>query len=90
MKVKVMRKHIQKGKKESTNSCPIALALREKFKLPKDNVSVDEFGVTLYFDKNNKYEGDSAYYEMRRGSRFINRFDNGKPVRPCTVELALA
>lgn len=79
MKVKVMRKHIQKGKKESPSSCPIALALREKFKLPKDVVVVDNDYVNL----------NSVRYRLRRGSRFINRFDSGKPVQPCTVELAL-
>jgi len=74
MKVQVMKKHIKNGKKENSKRCPVALALREQgFK----NVEVDATCVHI----------DDEYYEVRRGSRFISRFDEGLPVKPTIIEL---
>lgn len=85
MKVKVTRKHISKGRKGDSESCPIALALRDKFNLSRGLVNVYESSVVI--DNEDDIEGDEEYYFIRRGQRFIQRFDKGLPVKPCTVEL---
>jgi hypothetical protein len=74
MKVKVTKTHIMNGKKENAKRCPLALALREQgFK----NVSVADRSVQIGGD----------FYDVRRGMRFINRFDEGLPVKPTIIEL---
>jgi len=76
MKIRVTRKFINKGKKKSVESCPIALAIKDRF--PGQYVKVYSDSAII---------GD-ARYNLRRGMRFVERFDAGKSVRPVTVELS--
>lgn len=77
MKIKVTRKDIKKGKKGDVSFCPIALAVARKFNLDAEKVQVDGNGVII----------DDMYYMLRRGFNFVDRFDEGLPVKPCTIEL---
>lgn len=74
MKVKVTAKHIAKGLSGSTQYCPVALALKEK-----------GFENAFVFETYAVVKG--AYHYFRRGTKFIKDFDEGKKVKPCTIEL---
>lgn len=74
MKIKVERRHIQKGKRADCYKCPVALALKEA---GYKGVEVGDGFV----------EFDGITYNMRRGTRFIRRFDNNLSVKPTTIEL---
>lgn len=77
MKIKITKKHIKNGIPCTSDLCPVALALFDKgFK----EVCVQEDSV----------ETDTAFFSIRRGRAFINRFDNELPVKPCTIELTYA
>lgn len=74
MKVKVLKKHIVNGEPEDGSSCAVALALKDK---GFNDVVVGTNEVLL----------DGESYSIRRGQRFITKFDAGLPVKPCTIEL---
>lgn len=68
--IKVTKKHIQKGGKYY-NDCPVALAIKDVF--PDKTVSVD--GMYIFVTpKNIKCP--------RSVSRFVNRYDDEKSVKP--------
>lgn len=75
MKVKVTAKHIANGKPKSVTMCPVALALKEIF----SKVAVYENYALI----------NRTYHYFRRGTQFIKNFDEGKKVKPCTIELEL-
>jgi hypothetical protein len=74
MKIRVMRKHIQAGNLEDERLCPVALALKEK---GYSSVRVLNDHVFIAGDR----------YNIRRGQRFIHRFDEGLSVKPTVIEL---
>jgi hypothetical protein len=72
MKIHVRRRHIEKGKAGKSSKCPIALACRECLG-GRGGIAV------LYFS----LRAGCDYYTLpRTATRFISRFDSGKPVKP--------
>lgn len=75
-KLYVRKKHIAKGKPGSNTQCPIALAAKDHFKKSR-GVSV---GGMIRVGRD--------WYDMtRRGYLFMDNFDNGRPVKPFSMEL---
>jgi hypothetical protein len=77
MKFCVTRKHIKSGQCKSVYYCPLALAIKE-----------EGFSPVMVYD-NYAVIGHRTY-DIRRGIRFINKFDRGLPVKPSTFELVPA
>lgn len=69
-KITVTAEHIKLGEPFTAEYCPIALALREKF---KDAVIVGSSGYDI---------GTHRYPLPTRAKRFVSKFDQGKPVAP--------
>lgn len=101
MQIKVMQKHIDKGKQNTTNTCAIALALVDEFGLnlqevkdaheydaDKDYVSVSE--DTIMVRKTNGFSFTFKWTEKIPAAikRFIDKFDdNKKSVKPFVFKL---
>lgn len=73
--IPVKQKHIKKGQVSDTQCCPIALALKEKFKTRLVVVG-GEYALIK-----------GVRYNLRRGANFIKRFDSGLMVKPFTAIL---
>ncbi len=74
-KIFVTKKHIKKGKRRKMLSCPIALALKQKFKDQEPEVSSEE--VALWSN------GDQQFYTLpQKAQKFVEDFDEGKKVKP--------
>jgi hypothetical protein len=78
MKIKVQRRHIRDGVQWDWSACPIALAITEV--LGVGDVSVGQ-GVFRC--------GNTNFGTSRRAERFIERFDDGKAVKPFVFELKI-
>lgn len=76
MMIHVKRSHINQGRPGRCNECPIALALKAKFKV--DDVHVD--GDALYV-------GEMTYSTPVKVLRFIERFDDSKTVKPFSFQM---
>lgn len=76
--IKVKQKHITEARLKTngrfcpSKHCPIALALKEHFEC--NSVTVGGGSIC--------YVGNSIVILPRSCTRFINRFDNKKPVKP--------
>lgn len=75
MKISVTRKDIEKGIKENSKQCAIALAVRRASR--SKNVSVGI--IAIYINKKHYSLPDEAY-------DFMCAFDKGKLVKPLTFE----
>lgn len=74
--VKVTQKHIRNGSMREGSSCPIALGLHDcGFK----DVAVGYFTWQI--------PGGRIFKLSQSATKFIARFDNGKPVHPATFRL---
>ena len=71
LRVNITWAHIRDGIPGSACDCPIALALKDS--LLTDSVKVDSDGIYV---NNRKFDVD------KKDLKFIDRFDNGKRVRP--------
>lgn len=75
MRIHITSEHIRRGKRRNTISCPIALALKEKY--------YDAY-VATNFMQIREQKGD--YWQKLRYSRavktFIQKFDAGEEVSP--------
>ena len=81
--IQVTEDHIKKGKRQSSHSCPIAIALKEQ---QKEFISTS-VGVR-YFDLSTKTH--SYYGRMsKRAAQFVISFDNGLKVLPRRFRLAV-
>lgn len=81
MKVEITKSLIKRGERASCVDCPVALAINKTFKL--HHASVDN-GCAMAVDKNNK----TIYFKLpKKAKNFIERFDDGKRVKPFTFEL---
>jgi hypothetical protein len=71
LRVRVLKRHILKGIPASVCSCPIALAVRE--------VGTQKKKVSVTFE----IQVGKKYYDLPTvANRFINKFDDGEPVKP--------
>ena len=70
MKLKITKKHIKEGKKKNYLSCPIAVALQERF-ANIVRVLGTECGIGMYW-----------YPLPLEAQNFIKKFDAGKKVVP--------
>jgi len=81
IKIRVLKKHINKGEYRSSERCPIALALEDsglKFARVSD--------LELQFE----YKGEShSINPTNRVMTFINRFDDRLDVKPFTFNLPI-
>jgi hypothetical protein len=79
MLIEVTEKHIKKGRIFDADFCPIAFAIRDK---GFDNVAVFSNEVDL---------GLKEYKPLPRSAqRFVQAFDNRKPVKPFNFKLETA
>lgn len=81
IKIKVTQKHINNGISGDETSCPIALSLKTKQKKPAFVSEGDIIKIG-----NRDYVGIDKK-EVRRISRFIERFDDGCKVKPTTFKI---
>lgn len=79
----IKQRHIDNREPESTNSCPIALALMEQFDATEVSVDSDEIEFRI----------NGHLFDFKKVPnqicRFIERFDEGKKVRPTKLVLKL-
>lgn len=76
--VSVTKNDIKNGERYCSNGCPIALALKRKFNIKKNNyISVGSF---IWLSE--KSEGDGSYTHTKRSMLFMNSFDAGLKVKP--------
>lgn len=80
MKIDVTQAHIDAGKKGSTVSCPIALAINEQLK-PFPLALVTKSGDAAFLEF-----GEYCIRSVRAGW-FIHKFDKGLPVQPFTLNI---
>ena len=79
MRIKVEQKHIDKGVPMGQDSCPVALALKDKgFR----DIRVMSFGTYV----NSGYDDERFWFHSAETSEFISNFDNKRPVRPFGFE----
>ena len=77
--VRVLRRHIKKGNKDTITMCPIALALKDMgFNLPR------VYACGSIRHTRNTY---AEYNTMV--ANFIDSFDSGKPVSPFSFKLRI-
>lgn len=100
MKVKVLQHHIDEGQKGESNTCAIALAVKEQFPLKEDEkvaVHYKEVIVTAPPDEwcaaCNTSDGHGTEVVRGRaelpqeGRQFIQNFDSHESVEPMELEL---
>lgn len=90
--VEVTEEDIKNGDRWRAQSCPLALALYRQY--PRDNNGARWLvGIldVLAWDREafNRGQSSSRLVLSKAATRFIKRFDNGKPVKPATFRLAL-
>lgn len=71
--LKVGAKDIENGIREDPRNCPIAIAVRKKFKI------FDEDDVSVAWSVRIK---DTRYSLTNRANIFVGMFDTGKKVKP--------
>jgi hypothetical protein len=71
-KITVTAADIQNGVREDGNCCAIALAARRVFHSRVEEIAVEEW-LTV---------GARTFTLPKNAIRFMDRFDNGQPVRP--------
>lgn len=84
-RVMITRHHINRGKPEDGNSCPIALALQSR-----RDVSYVEVGggVAEIWGKTKRGATPVRTFKLPLSARnFIDRFDMGRPVEPFSFTL---
>jgi ribosomal protein S8E len=87
MNVRVTRANINHGEQSQPNNCPIARALKNRFKSKLTKVSVLADSAIVELRENNK----TAVYKSQmpsEGTKFVKTFDRGLPVIPLTLALA--
>jgi hypothetical protein len=77
--IRVTQRHIKKGKSNKPKSCPIALALKERFHRP---VKVGADKVEVNYDY-----GQIVYYLPDEATQFVYNFDGGYKVKPFSFQL---
>lgn len=81
MKIEVTKVDIKNGKRNKFNTCPVALAFRRKTK--RKRVIVKSNAI---YDGNGRH---TLCFLPKKAGRFIERFDNGKSVRPISFYVVL-
>lgn len=76
IKISITKAHIRDGVPGNECDCPIALALKDA--LLTNDVAVNPDGMRV---NNRTFSAD------KKDRRFIERFDNGKPVKPYSFEI---
>ena len=77
-KITVTRRDIERGKKGSPNSCPVALAVK---RLGHKNVGVGLCSIS--------WSGMPVAIMSMTAQYFIERFDSGKPVKPFSFTVSV-
>lgn len=77
MKIEVTQKHIDYGKRWSTKSCPVALAIAE--------ATGSRVRISPY--RNIVHAMRQVLNIPEEATRFMDKFDVGLPVEPMTFEL---
>ena len=73
MKVRILKRHIEKGQRHNAAKCPIALALGDGWHVGYDSA-----------DRESTQEEHSLTAAARA---FIHNFDTGEPVKPGWIEV---
>jgi lysophospholipid acyltransferase (LPLAT)-like uncharacterized protein len=83
MIIQVTQKDIDKGLKSTCYYCPVALAFKRKIK------SEIPCGVAVNAKNIHHFHGKSwdRYNLPKEAKKFIQRFDNDKPVKPFSFEI---
>lgn len=79
-RIKISKKHIEKGEPGNPQSCPIACAILDRQYV--DRVDVDGEYITIE-DSN----GGHVYAMPARASNFVMKFDDGEEVHPFSFKL---
>ena len=75
MKISVTQEDIDKGKREDSCVCPIALAVRR------------QTGRLFHIDDTNADDGYDTIQLPIKARQFVRSYDNGNPVEPFEFEL---
>ncbi len=81
IKIIVTKTDIQKGKRDTSNLCPVAKAIRRCAGLYGIDVYGDELGFGIALRR--------LVDLPKKVSKFVERFDFGKPVKPFSFTLKL-
>ena len=81
MKVAITQEHIDKGKRETPRCCPLALALQEQ-----TGEAYRVGYMSAWVDAANKAPSFERILSTA-ASKFINSFDRGNKVKPCTITI---
>lgn len=87
--VKLKQSHITAGagrKEHRCATCPLALALTERFKEPMGTNGHQVFKISKFPDGYLKYEMP-IYTLSTRARMLVTLFDSGKPISPCTFQI---
>ena len=102
MLIEVTKEHIKNGAPEDECNCPIALAIQDHVEMELDDDVIDQANIIVtvhdndinVHHHNNNAEMDWLYGvspkdkdEWNVISDFIYAFDNGKEVKPFTIEM---
>ena len=92
MRLKILKRHIDKGKPWGLTTCPIAIALKEKYPDLHCHVNYHELIMYAHYQPNAppgmvRYTQRMVYKISKAGNNFLKNFDTGKPVKPLTVTL---
>ena len=91
MKVFVSQEHIDIGRANDGNLCPIAHAIAEQHPNINKNLQypVHVEGTTIVSTIKGTEKKNIRYAIPRSAKRFISAFDNGRPVKPFNFILTL-
>jgi len=92
LSVKITQKHINKGIRNNGEYCPIALALKEQYKLRnKQYWFVSSIAANICKEAHSRFNNSMLYHKRYSlpsiAKNFLDDFDIGKLVKPIIFEL---
>ena len=81
MRITIENRHIKDGKRKSERGCALALAMAE---VSPHVIWIGSDTITI---RAHRYDHRYAMPEGSAVRRFVDDFDAGRPVMPCTLDL---
>ena len=81
--INVTENDIKYGIKQNNNCCPIARAIKRKFKTQHVAVCYQDIGIL----KNDSLQADNFFHLDKEILNFMKKFDKGEQVKPFKFEL---
>jgi len=95
MQIEIRQEHIDAGLRQNATKCPIAMALNDRY---GEGYGAEVGANTIRLFRhdpespcmswvNRRTEQHARFFHNRSTRAFMRRFDDGRPVKPCTIEL---